>query len=44
MRRCREQFVAKYGRQSYDMMLADGLWHVYAMIGKLTRRVLVLGR
>ena len=26
------------------MMLGDCLWHVYAMIGKLTRRIYLLSR
>jgi SAM-dependent methyltransferase len=38
------QFVRRYGQSSYDMMLGDCLWHVYAMIGKLTRRVYLLSR
>jgi hypothetical protein len=32
------------GRAAYDMMLGDCLWHVYGVIGKLTRRVYVLSR
>lgn len=36
------RFAGRYGRDAYDMMLGDCLWHVYAMIGKLTRRVYVL--
>jgi ubiquinone/menaquinone biosynthesis C-methylase UbiE len=37
-------FVARYGQRAYDMMLGDCLWHVYAMIGKLTRRAYLLSR
>ncbi len=42
--RGREQFVLRFGRSAYDMMLGDCLWHVYAMIGKLTRRAYLLSR
>jgi SAM-dependent methyltransferase len=44
LRRGEDQFVERYGRSAYDMMLGDCLWHVYAMIGKLTRRVYLLSR
>src|SRR4029077_17541481 len=44
LRRGEDQFVERYGRSAYDLMLGDCLWHVYAMIGKLTRRVYVLSR
>jgi SAM-dependent methyltransferase len=40
--RGRELFVGRFGQASYDMMLGDCLWHVYGMIGKLTRRVYLL--
>jgi SAM-dependent methyltransferase len=40
--RGRETYLRKYGQAAYDMMLGDCLWAVYAMIGKLTRRVYVL--
>jgi SAM-dependent methyltransferase len=36
------RYIDRFGRDAYDMMLGDCLWHVYAMIGKLTRRVYVL--
>ena len=36
------RYAGSYGQDAYDMMLGDCLWHVYAMIGKLTRRVYVL--
>jgi SAM-dependent methyltransferase len=42
--RARDSFVCRYGQAAYDMMLGDCLWHVYAMIGKLTRRVYLLSR
>jgi hypothetical protein len=38
------EYRARYGRQNYDTMLADCLWHVYAMIGKLTRRAVLLAK
>ena len=36
--------MERFGRAHYDVMLGDCLWHVYAMIGKLERRVYVLRR
>jgi SAM-dependent methyltransferase len=38
-----ERYRSQFGAPAYDMMLGDCLWHVYAMIGKLTRRAYVLG-
>jgi len=40
--RDRPGYVDRFGEAAYDMMLGDCLWHVYAMIGKLTRRVYLL--
>jgi SAM-dependent methyltransferase len=40
--RGRESYVERYGQAAYDMMLGDCLWHVYGMIGKLTRRAYLL--
>jgi SAM-dependent methyltransferase len=40
--RGRDAYLERYGRASYDLMLGDCLWHIYAMIGKLTRRVYLL--
>jgi ubiquinone/menaquinone biosynthesis C-methylase UbiE len=40
--RARDRYIEQFGQASYDMMLGDCLWHVYAMIGKLTRRVYLL--
>lgn len=37
-----ERYIARFGRAHYDTMLADCLWHVYAMVGKLDRRAYVL--
>jgi SAM-dependent methyltransferase len=36
------RYIERYGQPAYDMMLGDCLWHVYAMIGKLTRRVYIM--
>ncbi len=40
--RQKDTFIDRYGQAAYDMMLGDCLWHVYAMIGKLVRRVYLL--
>lgn len=37
-----ERYIEKFGRENYDIMLGDCLWHVYRMIGKLTGRVYLL--
>jgi SAM-dependent methyltransferase len=37
-----ERYIAQFGRQNYDIMLADCFWHVYRMIGKLSGRAYVL--
>jgi SAM-dependent methyltransferase len=42
LRREKKIFIDRYGEAAYEMMVADCYWHVYAMIGKLTRRVYVL--
>ena len=39
-----EVYLERYGRDAYDMMLGDCLWGIYAMIGKLSRRVYILSR
>jgi SAM-dependent methyltransferase len=31
-----DRYVEQFGRANYDIMLADCLWHVYRMIGKLS--------
>ena len=36
--------MRRYGQSACDMMLGDCLWHVYGMIGKLTRRAYLLSR
>ena len=42
LRRDRASYLERYGPAAYDMMLGDCLWHVYAMSGKLDRRVYLL--
>jgi SAM-dependent methyltransferase len=42
LKRDPERYVAQFGRANYDVMLADCLWHVYAMLGKLHRRAYLL--
>jgi SAM-dependent methyltransferase len=42
--RGRDAYLGRYGQAAYDMMLGDCLWHVYGMIGKLTRCVYLLSR
>lgn len=44
LRRRADEYIARYGQKNYDTMLGDCLWHVYAMIGKLTRRAIVLAK
>jgi ubiquinone/menaquinone biosynthesis C-methylase UbiE len=36
------RYIMQFGRRNYEIMLADCLWHVYAMIGKTERRAYVL--
>jgi hypothetical protein len=38
----RDGYVERFGQAAYDLMLADCLWHVYGMIGKLSRHAFVL--
>ena len=40
--RAPERYVRRFGRRACDIMLADCLWHVYRMIGKLGPRAYVL--
>jgi len=44
LRRNREAYIARFGQAAYEMMLGDCLWHVYAMLGKLTRLAYVLAK
>lgn len=40
--RAPERYVDRFGQAAYEIMLGDCLWHVYGMIGKLSRGVYVL--
>lgn len=42
LRRDPERYIAQFGQSNYEVMLADCLWHVYAMLGKLHRRAYLL--
>ncbi len=37
-----ERYIAQFGRANYEIKVADCLWHVYRMIGKLSGRIYVL--
>ncbi len=37
-----DRYIARFGKQNYDIKLGDCLWHVYRMIGKLSGRVYLL--
>lgn len=37
-----DRYTSRFGSAAYDMMLGDCLWHVYALIGKLSRRIYIL--
>jgi SAM-dependent methyltransferase len=39
-----DRYRRRFGEAAYEIMLGDCLWHVYAMLGKLERRVYVLSR
>jgi SAM-dependent methyltransferase len=40
--RAPDRYVARFGKENYDIKLGDCLWHIYRMIGKLSSRVYVL--
>ena len=44
LRRDPQRYLDRFGQSNYEVMLADCLWHVYAMLGKLSRRAYVLTR
>lgn len=44
LQRRRGEYIARYGNENYDVMLGDCLWHVYSMIGKLSRKAIVLAK
>jgi SAM-dependent methyltransferase len=37
-----ERYIARFGKQNYDIKLGDCLWHIYRMIGKLSGRIYLL--
>jgi len=37
-----DHYIDRFGRKNYDVAVADYLWHVYRMIGKLSSRVYLL--
>jgi hypothetical protein len=37
-----DRWVERYGEAACQIKLGDSLWHVYAMIGKLTRTAYLL--
>lgn len=39
-----ERYKARFGDSAYDIMLADCLWHVYRLLGKMSERVYVLSK
>jgi SAM-dependent methyltransferase len=39
-----DRYRARFGEAAYEIALGDCLWHVYAMLGKLERRVYLLTR
>jgi hypothetical protein len=44
MLRAPDRYAEQFGRAAYDIMLADCLWHVYRMLGRLSGRVYLLSR
>lgn len=42
--RSKESFVRQFGESNYEIAIADRLWHVYRMIGKLSGLIYVLQR
>jgi SAM-dependent methyltransferase len=37
-----QRYIARFGQTAYDIMLADCLWHVYRLIGKISGRTYIL--
>jgi ubiquinone/menaquinone biosynthesis C-methylase UbiE len=37
-----DRYIARFGKQNYDIKLGDCLWHIYRMIGKLGSRIYLL--
>jgi SAM-dependent methyltransferase len=42
LRRDPDRYVRRFGRRNYEVKLADCLWHVYRLVGKLSGRIYVL--
>ena len=42
LRRDPARYIDRFGQAAYDTMLGDCLWHIYALIGKLSRRIYLL--
>jgi SAM-dependent methyltransferase len=42
--RAPKRYIDQFGRSAYDIMLADCVWHIYHMLGKLSARVYLLSR
>jgi SAM-dependent methyltransferase len=39
-----DRYVDRFGRWAYDVMVADCLWHLYRMTGKLDERLFLLSK
>jgi hypothetical protein len=37
-----DRYIERFGRRNYELKLADCLWHVYRLVGKLSSRIYVL--
>jgi len=42
LRRDPARYIDRFGHAAYNIMLGDCLWHLYAQIGKLSRRIYIL--
>jgi SAM-dependent methyltransferase len=40
--RAPDRYITRFGKANYDIKLADCLWHIYRMIGKLSSRIYLL--
>jgi SAM-dependent methyltransferase len=39
-----EPYIQRFGKENYDVAVADCLWHIYRLIGKLSGRVYLLSK
>ncbi len=39
-----ERYISKYGPEMYRLMVADCMWHIFRMIGKLSGRIYLLSK